>query len=75
VTEREVLLNAIYVGRVDGCGAGQAAAAFRIFRLEQMAFAGSRAQYLAAGRNFETFCHGLLRFNPFGASHKFNPIS
>ena len=75
MTEREVLLDAIFVSRMHCCGAGQSAAAFRIFRLEQMAFASARTQYFAAGRNFETFGHGLLRFNPFWASHKFNPIS
>jgi hypothetical protein len=75
MAEREALLDAIHVRRMDCCGAGQAAAAFRIFGLEQMAFASARAQYFAAGRNFETFGGGLLRFNPFWASHKSNPIS
>jgi len=65
VTEREVLLDAIYVGRVDGCGAGQPAAAFRIFRLEQMAFA-ARERIPCAGRNFETFATDFFVLIPLG---------
>jgi hypothetical protein len=60
---------------MDRRRAGQTAAAFRVLRLQQMAFASARTQYFAAGRNFETFGGGLLRFNPFWASHKSNPIS
>jgi len=69
VTEREVLLDAIYVGRVDGCGAGQPAAAFRIFRLEQMAFASSRTIYLAAAVILKRLATDFFVLNPFGASH------
>jgi len=75
VAERQALLDAILVRRVHQGRAGQAAAAFRVLRLEQVSFPRARTQYFAAGRNFETFGGGLLRFNPFWASHNSNPLS
>jgi hypothetical protein len=75
MAEREALLDAILVRWMDQCRACQTAAAFRVLGLEQMPFACARTQYFAACRNFETFGGGLLRFNPFWASHKSNPLS
>ena len=69
MTEGEGLFDAIFVGRMDGGGAGQRAAAFRIFGLQQMAFAGAGAQDFAGCRNFETLGSGFFRFNAFGTSH------
>jgi hypothetical protein len=48
---------------------GQTTPAFRILGLQQVPFARSRTQYFAARRDFETFGGGLLRFDPFWASH------
>jgi len=60
---------------MDGCGSRESSTPLRIFSLEQMAFAGARTQYFASGGNLKAFRNGLLCFNPFWASHKFNPIS
>jgi len=75
VAEGEILFDAILVCRVDGGRAGEGAAAFGVLGLQKMPFAGARPQDFAAGRNLETFGHGLFRFNAFGTSHKSNPIS
>jgi hypothetical protein len=72
VTEREVLLDAIHVGLVNEVCAAQAAAAFRTFGLAEVAPASATAQDFAAGGNFEPFGHRFLRFDTFGASHKFS---
>lgn len=70
MAEREILFDAILVRRMN-CGCtGQPASAFRIFRLQQMAFAGAWAQHFAGGGNLKTFGHGFLRFDAFGTSHK-----
>ena len=69
MAERQALLNAILVRRMHRGRARQTAPALRILRLQQMPFARSRTQYFAAGGDLETFRGGLLRFNPFWASH------
>jgi hypothetical protein len=70
VAEREVLLDAVNVGRMHRGGAAQIAAALRAFGLGQVAFARARAHYFAAGRDLESFGHGLFGLNAFWTSHK-----
>jgi hypothetical protein len=70
MTERHVLQDAIRIGRVHHLRRAQRAAAFRIFALQQMAFARTHAQHFAPSSDFETFAHGLPRLDTFGASHK-----
>lgn len=70
MTEREILLDAVHVGLVDEVGAAQTAAAFRAFGLAEMASAGTTAQDLATGGDFEPLGHRLLCFDTFGTSHK-----
>jgi hypothetical protein len=74
VAEREILGDAIDVGFMDRGRSAQIAAALGAFGLRQMAFAGACAHDFSAGRNFEPLGHGLLRFNTFGTSHKFNKL-
>ena len=69
--EREVLLDAIFVRFIHSGRATEAAAAFGVFGLRQMAFTRAGAQNFAAGGDFEPLDHGLLRFDAFGTSHKF----
>jgi len=70
VAERQVLLDAIFVGGMDQVCAPQAAAAFRAFGLAEVASAGAMAQDLAGRSDFEPLAHGLFGFDTFGASHK-----
>jgi hypothetical protein len=68
--EREVLQDAIGIGRMnDFCGA-EAAAALGAFACQQVAFAGAGAQNFTASGYFEPFRYRFLRLNAFGASHK-----
>jgi hypothetical protein len=64
------LFDPIFIGFVDGGGAGQAAAALGAFSLEQMAFPRFGAENLATGGDFEPFGHGFLCFDAFWTSHK-----
>ena len=66
----ETLLDPIFVGGMDGRCAGQTAATFRVFGLEQMPFARARAQNFASGGDFEPLGHGFLGLDAFGTSHK-----
>jgi hypothetical protein len=70
VTERQVLGDAVGVGHVHAGQAAQAATAFRIFGLRQMAPTGAGAQDFSASRNLESLGHGLFGFDAFGTSHK-----
>jgi hypothetical protein len=70
MAEGQVLRDAISIGRIDHGNFAEAAKAFRIFGLCQMASAGVEAQYLAGGGNFKPLGHGLLGFDAFGTSHK-----
>ena len=69
MAEGQALFDAIFVGGMDARRASQATAALGIFSLQQMPLAGARAQYLAAGGNFEALGHGLFSFNAFRTSH------
>jgi hypothetical protein len=70
--ERQILRDAIHVGRMHSGCATEIATALGVFSLRQMAFARAGAQNFSAGGDFESFGHGLLRFNAFGTSHKFS---
>jgi hypothetical protein len=72
VAERQVLRDAVSIGRINDHRTAEMAAALGILGLGQVAFAGVAAQNFAAGRNFKTFGHGLSRFDTFGTSHKSN---
>jgi hypothetical protein len=69
-SEREILLDAIFVRFMHGGRAAEIAAALGVFGLRQMAFACAGAQNFSAGRNLKPLGHGLLSFNTFGTSHK-----
>jgi hypothetical protein len=69
MAEREVLKDPIHVSFVDDGRGAQPAAAFGVFGLHEVAFAGVRAQYLAGAGNFESFGHRFIRLNTFRASH------
>jgi len=71
VAERQVLLDAIYVGTVNQMRAAQTAAPFRAFGLAEVPSASAVAQDLAGRRDFEPLAHGLFGFDAFGTSHKF----
>ena len=49
----------------------ETAAALGVFALQQMALAGVAAHDFTGAGDFESFGHGLLRFDAFGTSHKF----
>ena len=70
MAERQTLLDAIFVGVMDRRRARQSAAAFWVFGLKQMPFAGARAQDFTASSNLEPLGHGFFGFNAFGTSHK-----
>ena len=70
MTEGKALLDPIYVGVMNSSGAGQAAAPFSIFGLEQMALARAGAQHLSAGSDLEPLGSGFLCFDAFWTSHK-----
>jgi hypothetical protein len=71
VAERQILQDAVGVGRVnDGCLA-EMAAALGFFALCQMAEAGAAVENLARAGDLEPFGHGLSCFDAFGSSHKY----
>lgn len=75
MAERQALRDAVSVGWINDGDLAEAAAAFRVFGLGQMASARVEAQNLAGGGDFEPLGHGFFRFNAFGTSHKFNSIA
>jgi hypothetical protein len=70
MAEREILQNAIFVANIDERRSLETATTLGILGLEQVAFAGARAQNLAASCDFEAFCHRFSCFNTFWSSHK-----
>jgi hypothetical protein len=70
VAERQILDDAIGIGGVYDGGFAEAAAAFRVFGLGQMPATSRKADGLAGGGDFKPFCHGFLRFDAFGTTHK-----
>jgi hypothetical protein len=72
VGERQVLDDAIFVCGMHDGGLAEAAQAFGVLGLGQMAASSAMAQDLARSGDFKPFGHGLFRFDAFGTSHKFN---
>ena len=72
---RQTLRDAIRIGRIDLLGRAQVAAALGVFGRKQMALAGARAHDFAGAGDLEPFGHRLLRFDTFGASHKFKFVT
>jgi hypothetical protein len=72
VVERQILDNAIFVRGMHHSGFAEAAQTMRVLGLGQMAAPGAMAQDLAGGGDFEPLGDGLLRFDAFRTSHKFN---
>jgi hypothetical protein len=70
MAEGKILGDAVSIGRVDLGGSAQAAAAFGVLGLEQVALAGSRTHYFAASGDLESFGNRFLSFIAFGTSHK-----
>jgi len=75
MAERQALRDAISVGWINDGDLAEAAAAFRVFGLGQMAATRVKAQNLAGGGDFEPLGHGFFRFDAFGTSHKFNSVA
>jgi hypothetical protein len=71
VAERQILQDAVGVGRVNDGGLAEMPAALGTFSLRQVAEAGAAVENLARAGYFEPLGHGLLRFDAFGTSHKF----
>src|SRR5579872_592103 len=69
MAERQVLLDAVFVGRMHRGAAPQTAASLGVLGLHQMPPASALAQHFAAGRDFEPLGRGLFRFNAFWTSH------
>ena len=74
-SEREVLLDAIGVGRIDRSVAAQAAPALGRLALAEVAAAGAGAQNLAVGGDLKSFGGRLLRLDAFWTSHKYIQLS
>jgi hypothetical protein len=75
VAERQILQDAVGIGCIHNPSLAETAAAFGVFALQQVAAPGVRAHDFSGARDFKTFGHGLLRFDAFGSSHKFNSIA
>jgi hypothetical protein len=71
MAERQILQDAISVGRVNKGSLAQMTAALGTFTLCQMAQAGAAVENFAGAGHFEPLGHGLFRFDAFGTSHKF----
>jgi hypothetical protein len=75
VAERQILQDAISVGRVNDGGLTKMAAALGTFSLSQVAKASAAVEDFAGASDLESLGHGLLRFDAFGTSHKFISIA
>ena len=74
MTERKVLLNAIFVRAMNERAAAQTAAALRALGLTEMATSSAGAQDFAARRNLEALGDRFLRFDAFGTTHNSIPV-
>jgi hypothetical protein len=75
VAERQILQDAIGVGRVNDSNLAETTAALWVFALCQVAEAGAAVENLARSGNLEPFGHGFFGFDAFGSSHKFISIA
>ena len=57
MTERQVLLDAIFVRFIDEHRGAQSSAPLGLFALEQVPFAGVGTHDFASAGDFEPFCH------------------
>jgi hypothetical protein len=71
MAERQILRDAVGIGRVHDGALAEPAAVFGFLALQQMAFAGVAAQDFARAGDLEPLGHGLSCFDAFGSSHKF----
>ena len=69
MAEREVLRDSICVRLVDLGRGTEPAAAFWLFALQQVPFAGVGTHDFAGAGYFKPFGHRLLRFDAFRTSH------
>ena len=69
MAERQVLRDAINVGRPEDVRFSQRPPPFRTLPLKQMALARPAEQHFAGAGYLETFAHGLFGFDAFGTSH------
>ena len=70
MAEREALGDAIDVGLIDHSAFAEAAQAFGVFGLSQMATTSAGAQDFAGCRNLEPFGDGFFGLDAFWTSHK-----
>jgi hypothetical protein len=70
MTERQILSDAIGIGRISNGGLAKAATALGVFGLGQMPATRGKADDLAGGGDFEPFGHGFPSFDAFGTTHK-----
>jgi hypothetical protein len=70
MAERQILRDAISVGRINDGDFAEAAHTLGIFCLRQMPATGVITQDFAGGGDFEPLGHGFSRFDAFGTSHK-----
>jgi hypothetical protein len=71
IAERQILFDPVGVRLMNQTRAPQASAALCTLGLTQMPSASLAAEDLARSGDLEPFGHGFLRFDAFGASHKF----
>jgi hypothetical protein len=69
MTERQILRDAINIRSAQDTPLAEAAAAFGVFALQQMAAARFGIENFASASDLETFGHRLLRFNAFWTTH------
>jgi hypothetical protein len=73
--KRQVLLDAVSVGRIDSGGTAQGAAALGVFGLHQVPPAGARAQYFSARRDLEALGYRFPGLDAFWTSHNWMNLS
>ncbi len=75
MAERQALLDAVLIRGIHGGAAPQPSAAFRSFRLAQVAPTGASAQNFPASRNLESLGRGLIGLDAFWTSHTNESLS
>jgi hypothetical protein len=75
MAERQILRDAIKVGRMNDGSLAEASQALGVFGLRQVASAGGIMHGFAAGGDFEPLSHGFFGFDAFGTSHKIISIA
>jgi hypothetical protein len=75
MAEREVLRDAVGIGRVNLRIFAEAAKALGVFGLGQVTAAGVGTHDLSSGGDFKPLRHGFSGFDAFGTSHKIISIA